>query len=94
MKMIDKCIIELATNVINILLQNILFNGNCRPSNVRSLHTVSNKKTHLAVFETCVFRVTTWATKMFLHLFASSSEELSDETRLKSLKSYFVSRVN
>ena len=47
-------------------------------------YTVSNKKTHLAVFETCVFRVYLWnyvleLQKSYFHLFASLSKEPSDE---------------
>ena len=47
------------------------------------LHTVSNKKKHLADFETCVFlRISAEPLelqKRYLHLFASLSEELSDK---------------
>ena len=38
----------------------------------KTVVTVSNKKTHLAVFETCVF-------SRYIYLFASLSEGLSDE---------------
>ena len=45
--------------------------------------TVSNKKTHLADFEICVFRVYLRnhlsCKKSYFHLFTSLSEELSDE---------------
>ena len=47
------------------------------------LTTVSNKKNpHLAVFETYISRTTRARKKRYLHQFASSSEELSDEKEL------------
>ena len=54
-------------------------------------YTVSNKNTHLANFETCVFRGYLRNhlsyKKSFWHLFESLSEELSDEKRIFQIRS-------
>ena len=55
---------------------------------------VGNEKTHLALFETCVFlRISPELRelrKIYYHLFASLSEEVSDEKEIKS--SHKISR--
>ena len=49
--------------------------------------TVSNKNTHQAVFETCLFRLYLRLQKSFSHLFASFSEKFSDEKRVFQIQS-------
>ena len=73
--MIWSCFSKASVNIVTYYLNRML----C----VNYRDTVSNKKTHLAVFKTCVFsRISPEPLelqKSYLHLFTSLFKELSDE---------------
>ena len=94
-KKVDKCRINRKIKALYVIQRprvkgrSILLYISCNivhwvtKKNLPLLHTVNIKKTHLAVFETCVFRLYLRNhlsyKKSYFYLFASLSGELSDE---------------